>query len=169
VVDPDGKPLTGTAIHGAVATAFYTGDLPGAKFTIPAINPAAPRPYFFFHRERGLAAVLTPKGDEPEGFTVKLQPGATIIGRLLDAVGEPLADTEITGEIEAGQLGLTAGWGGFFSGKTDREGKFRIAGLVPGVKVGARVARGERIFDGLAFAAGEDRDLGDVRVKPTRE
>ena len=75
----------------------------------------------------------------------------------------PLADTEISGGIEANPLGLKSGWGGFFYGKTNREGKFRIAGLVPGLKIGARGSRpyqlAERIFEGWAFAAGEERDL----------
>jgi protocatechuate 3,4-dioxygenase beta subunit len=173
IVDPDGKPLAGAHIDGSIGAGFYTRDLPAAEFSIPAINPAAPKPYFFYHRQKNLAAAVVLKGDEPEGFTVKLQPAATITGRLLDADGEPLANTEISGGIEANQLGLKSGWGGFFYGKTDGDGKFRIAGLVPGVTVSARVSRryqeAERIFESRAFAAGEDRDLGDVRVKPAGE
>jgi hypothetical protein len=130
-------------------------------------------PYFFYHRKKNLAAAVILKGDEPDGFTVKLQPAATITGRLLDADGEPLANTEIAGSIEPGQLNLKSGWGGFFYGKTDKEGKFRIAGLVPGVKVGARVFRryqeAEHIFDARTFAAGEERDLGDIRIQPAKE
>jgi RNA polymerase sigma factor (sigma-70 family) len=173
IVDPDGKPLAGAQIHGSIGVRFDTRDLPTAEFTIPAINPAAPLPYFFYHRQKNLAAAIILKGDEPDGFTVKLQPAATITGRLLDADGEPLANTEISGQIESAQLNLRYGWGGFFYGKTDKDGKFRIAGLVPGVKVGARVSRryqeAERIFDARTFAAGEDRDLGDIRVKPAGE
>jgi hypothetical protein len=41
------------------------------------------------------------------------------------------------------------------------------------VKVAARVwrdrGRGEHIFAGRAFAAGEERDLGDIQVKPSGE
>jgi RNA polymerase sigma factor (sigma-70 family) len=169
-VDPDGKPLVGVVINGPIGAQFYTHELPKPEFTIPAINPAAPQPYFFYHRKKNLAAAVILKGDEPEGFAVKFQPAATITGRLLDADGEPLADAEIAGQIEPGQLNLKTGWGGFFYGKTDKEGKFRIAGLVPGVKVGARVSwryqPAERIFAGRTFAAGEERDLGDVRVRP---
>jgi RNA polymerase sigma factor (sigma-70 family) len=168
IVDPDGKPLTGVRIAGSVGAAFYTPDLPAAEFTIPAINPAAPKPHFFYHAKRNLAVAVVLKGDEPDGFTVKLRPAATISGRLLDAAGEPLAGVEIMGQFEPGQLGVMTGWGGFFNGKTDPEGRFRITGVVPDVKVGARVSRprqGELIFEGRSFRAGEERDLGDVRVK----
>jgi hypothetical protein len=168
-VDPDGKPLTGGRVTGSIGARFYTPDLPTAEFTIPAINPDAPKPYFFVHAKRNLAVAVVLKGDEPDGLTVKLQPAATIAGRLLDAGGEPLADVDIMGQFEPGQLGVMTGWGGFFNGKTDHEGRFRITGIVPDVKLGARVSRrprqGELIFEGRSFRAGEERDLGDVRVK----
>jgi protocatechuate 3,4-dioxygenase beta subunit len=173
VVDPDGKPLIGVVINGSVGAGYYTGELPAAEFAIPAINPAAPKPYFFYHRPKNLAAAVVLKGDEPDGFTVRLHPAATITGRLLDADGEPLADTEISGGIEADQLGLRSGWHGFFYGKTDKAGRFRIAGLVPGIRMGARVSRryelAERIFNGRAFAVGEESELGDIRVTAVKE
>jgi RNA polymerase sigma factor (sigma-70 family) len=170
IVDTDGKPLTGARVTGSIGAAFYSPDLAAAEFTIPAINPDAPKPYFFYHHaKRNLAVAVVLKGDEPDGFTVKLQPAAMISGRLLDAGGEPLADVEIMGQFEPGQLGVMTGWGGFFNGKTDHEGRFRITGIVPDVKLGARVSRrprqGELIFEGRSFRAGEERDLGDVRVK----
>jgi hypothetical protein len=170
LADPDGKPLTGVWIIGGIGSDVNLRDLPKAEFTIPAINPAAPKPYFFYHARKNLAVAVILKGDEPDGFTVTLQKAATITGRLLGDDGDPLANTEISGAIDDNQLGLKGGWGGFFNGKTDRDGKFRIAGLVPGVKVSARVMRryqeAERIFGHLAFGAGEVRDLGDVKVKP---
>jgi RNA polymerase sigma factor (sigma-70 family) len=173
LVDPDGKPLTGVDIAGSIGARFYQYGLKSPEFTIPAVNPAAPGPYFFYHRQRNLAAAVVLKGDEPAGFTVKLHPAATITGRLVDADGEPLADTEIMGCFEPGQLGVKTGWGGFFQGKTDKVGKFKITGLVPGVKVGAGVSRRRQgplpIFDGKTFAAGEECDLGDVKVQPAKE
>ncbi|MBO0698637.1 MAG: carboxypeptidase regulatory-like domain-containing protein, partial [Zavarzinella sp.] len=173
LADPDGKPLTGVRIDGAIGSDVHLRDLPKAEFTIAAINPAAPKPYFFYHAEKNLAGAVILKGDEPDGFTVTLQKAATITGRLVGDDGEPLADTEISGGIDDNQLGLKGGWYGFFYGKTDKDGKFRIAGLVPGVKQSARVMRryqpAEQIFEHQAFGAGEVRDLGDVKVKPKAE
>jgi RNA polymerase sigma factor (sigma-70 family) len=171
--DPDGKPLSNVIIHGAIGVGVYTSPLPGPEFTIAAINPRAPKPYFFYHHEKNLAAAVILKGDEPAGFTVKLQPAATIAGRLLGDDGQPLADTEISGGIDDGQLGLTGGWFGFFVGRTDKEGKFKIAGLVPGVRLSARVRKNyglaERIFEAQAFSVGEVRDFGEIRVRPAAE
>ncbi|HKB04625.1 MAG TPA: sigma-70 family RNA polymerase sigma factor [Gemmataceae bacterium] len=173
LADPDGKPLTGVRIDGAIGSDVHLPPQPKAEFTITAVNPSAPKPYFFHQAEKNLAVAVILKGDEPEGFTVRLQKAATITGRLLGDGGEPLPDTEISGAIDDNQLGLKGGWGGFFYGKTDKEGKFRIAGLVPGVKQSACVMRryqtGEQIFEHQAFGVGEVRDLGDVKVKAKGE
>jgi RNA polymerase sigma factor (sigma-70 family) len=173
LADPDGKPLAGVWIKGTIGADVDLRDLPKAEFTISAINPAAPKPYFFYHAKKNLAAAVILKGDEPDGFTVTLQKAATITGRLIGDDGEPLVDTEISGAFDDNQLGLKGGWYGFFYGKTDKDGKFRIAGLIPGVKQSAEVWRNHRsagqIFEHQAFGAGEVRDLGDVKVKPRVE
>jgi RNA polymerase sigma factor (sigma-70 family) len=173
IEDPDGNAVSQVVIHGTIGTGVYTSPLPKPEFTLSAINPKAPKPYFFFQKGKNLAAAVIVKGDEPEGFTVKLQHAATITGRLLGSDGEPLADTEISGAIDNNQLGLTGGWYGFFVGRTDKEGRFKISGLVPGAKLSARVMRknelGDQIFEGLGFSAGEERDLGDIKVKPAKE
>src|SRR5262249_197167 len=82
VVDPDGKPIAGTAISGVIGAGLYMQPAKKPDFSISAINPDAPRPYFFINRERNLAAAVVIKGNEPEGFQVKLQAAATISGRL---------------------------------------------------------------------------------------
>ena len=173
IVDPNGRPITGAEVQGSVGSDVYFVGLPAARFSIPAVEPGRPRPYFFVHREKNLAVTATLKGDEAEGFTVKLQPAATVTGRLLDPNGEPLADTAISGRFEPGQLGLLMGWSGFFNGLTDRDGRFKIAGLVPGVRVSARVMRNytlaEQVFDARTFQPGQVVDLGDIRTKPGTE
>ena len=171
--DPDGNPLSNVTINGIAGIGVYSSPLPKPEFSLSAINPQAPKPYFFYHREKNLAAAVIIKGDEPEGFTVKLQNAATIAGRLLDSGGEPLADTEISGGIDNNQLSLKAGWYGFFVGRTDKEGKFKISGLLPGAKLSARVRQnhqfGAQIFEGQGFSAGEVRDFGDIKVKPRKD
>jgi RNA polymerase sigma factor (sigma-70 family) len=174
IVGPDGKPLTGAVINGSIGVRLYTQPLPTAEFTIGAVNPIDPTGYFFYHREKNLATAVILKGDEGPEFQVKLQSAATITGRLLNDAGEPLANAEIAGAIDDNQLGIKGGWYGFFHGKTDKDGRFKINGLIPGLKVSARVRRdhhqlAEQIFESKAFAAGEERDLGDIKVKPSKE
>jgi len=171
--DPDGKPLSKVNIQGVAGIGVYLPPSPKPEFTLTSINPQAPKPYFFYEREKNLATAVIIKGDEPEGFTVKLQHAATITGRLLGDNGEPLANMEIFGGLDDKQFGLNAGWYGFFVGRTDKEGKFKISGLLPGAKLSARVRKnhelGAQIFEGQGFSPGEERDFGDIKVKPAKE
>jgi len=171
--DPDGKPVSGVSISGIAGIGVYLPAQPKPEFTLSSIDPRSPKPYFFTQREKNLATAVIIKGDEPEGFTVNLEHAATIAGRLLGDDGEPLADVEIFGGIDNNQLGLKAGWYGFFVGRTDKEGKFKTSGLLPGAKLSARVRQnhqfGAQIFEGQGFSAGEVRDFGDIKVKPVKE
>jgi hypothetical protein len=56
--------------------------------------------------------------------------------------------------------------------RTDRGGKFRLDGIVPGAMFGLRVSKGEVSYVGeprvgqRTVKAGEVRDLGTLKVKP---
>src|SRR5262249_22640716 len=115
-----------------------------AKFTLTAINPKNPRPFFFYHTDKNLAAAALLRGDEPEDFILHLQPCATLSGRLLNEDGEPLAGVNVSGMIEDSQLGIRTGqgWYGFFWAQTDKDGRFRCTGLIPGLKLSAAVQKG---------------------------
>ena len=54
-----------------------------------ALDPKQPRPLFFRHDEKKLAAVVMAKGDESGPLTVRLQPAGTVTGRLIDDDGQP--------------------------------------------------------------------------------
>jgi RNA polymerase sigma factor (sigma-70 family) len=171
-VGPDGRPLAGASFNAqlGLGPTLQVSDLPTPRFTLYALNPDNPRPFFFHHHGKKLAAAVLPKGDEPEGFPVRLQPTATLTGRLLDIDGTPLPEVNIFGNIHPGQLNITQGWGGFFSGRTDKDGRFRIEELVPGVRVSAYHQRNnsrqrDPLFDKHTFRPGEVLDLGDVKVK----
>jgi protocatechuate 3,4-dioxygenase beta subunit len=161
ILDPDGKPVAGASIQGPYLSLVDLRDLPSAAFAIPAVNPGKPEAYFFKHPKRNLAAAAILKGDEAEGFTVKLKPTATITGRVLTEKGEPIRKTYIQGSLEAGQLNMTRDWNGFFTGRTDAEGRFKIEGLLPGVKLGAYYGN---LFKNLTLQPSEVRDLGDIRI-----
>jgi RNA polymerase sigma factor (sigma-70 family) len=172
IVGPDGKPISGT-MQGVIGAGVYSQPSKNGEFSLSAIDPRSPKPFFFHNREKNLAAAVIIKGDEPDGFTVKLQAASTISGRLLDDAGTPLADAEISGGIDDGQLNIKGGWYGFFYGRTDKEGRFKIAALIPGVKLSARIMRNyslaEQIFENQAFGAGELKELGDIKVKPAKD
>jgi hypothetical protein len=175
---PNGEPLTGVSIRGSIGNMTDIRDLPTARFTLFTVDPEKPQPFFFYHRPKKLAAAVLIKGDEPEGFTVRLQPAATVTGRLIDEDNLPLAERGIIGEILPGQLNLTQAWGILFWGKSDNDGRFRVEGIVPGVKVDAHIDRvskplnnsvfGALVFDQLTLKPGEIRDLGDIRVNDPR-
>jgi hypothetical protein len=171
IVDPDGKPVTGADISGTWGMTYNTHNLPTEKFSVPGIDPDDPRPYFFVHRSRRLAAAVVLKGDEGKDFTVRLQKCGTITGRLLDQDGEPVADKTLAGSFEDGQLNVPRGWVNFFGCQTDKDGRFHAHGLVPGVKLGAYLIQGPRLgarlFRDLSLKPGETKDLGDIEVKNT--
>jgi uncharacterized GH25 family protein len=164
VLDPDGKPLAGVSIRGPFWTEIHMRDLPSATFTISAVNPDKAEAYFFEHHKKHLAAAVLLKGDEPEGFTVKLKPTATVTGRVVTDDGEPVRNADIAGRLQEGQLSMPQGWNGFFWSRTDADGRFKIEGLLGGVKLGAQ-HRGGNLFSDLTLAPGEVRDLGEIKVK----
>jgi protocatechuate 3,4-dioxygenase beta subunit len=161
ILDPDGKPLAGASIRGTFLSLVEIRDLPSAEFAIPAINPRRPEAYFFEHPKKHLAAAVILNGDEPAGFTVKLKPTATITGRLVTEKGEPIPNSYIAGHLEAGQLNLTRDWNGFFYWRTDPDGRFKVEGLLAGVKLGAYGG----LFANLTLRPSEVRDLGDIKMK----
>ena len=71
---------------------------------------------------------------------------------------------------------MTYPWNGFFWGQTDADGRFKIEGLLPEIKVGAQVmviGRGVRaggdLFEGLTLKPGEVRDVGEIKIKNLTE
>ncbi|MCU0864604.1 MAG: sigma-70 family RNA polymerase sigma factor [Planctomycetes bacterium] len=78
---------------------------------------------------------------------LRLQPGATVSGRVLDAAGKPVAGAEIGTELDSDQAPFHATvW-------TDAEGRYTLAGLTPGEQV-AMVCRSEPSPDGRSGGAG---------------
>jgi hypothetical protein len=69
------------------------------------------------------ATVQLRAGESKDDFTIKLAPGGTISGRVVDADGEPVESVSVSAE------GLT---GTFRRAQTDDEGHFRLGGLAPG-------------------------------------
>jgi RNA polymerase sigma factor (sigma-70 family) len=137
------------------SNAFTVTGLPSGRYRLD-----------FFHRGRKLAGSITLNGDEKEGLTVKLQPWGTVIGRVVDETGKPRTDVQIFSttreqpDPERGDLEVKP--------TVNAEGRFRIDGLVPGVKYDALGHSPQKadgpILQGVQVATGEIKDLGDVKL-----
>ena len=125
----------------------------------------------FFHRGRKLAGSLVLKGDKTGDLTVKLQPWGTIVGRVVDDEGKPRTDVEFFSTIrerpdpERGDLENKP--------TVDAQGRFRIEGLVPGVKYDAfghpsGKASGP-LLKGVQVGPGEVKDLGDLMLPTAKK
>jgi protocatechuate 3,4-dioxygenase beta subunit len=174
VQDADGRPLAGALVAGMTASWPITFPLRDASCTVYALDPTEPRTVVIFHVERKLAGTLTVRGDEKEPLSVRLVPTGTLAGRLLDADGQPVAGVHVD---------LTAADGTVRelyrqlrergeSVRTDRDGRFRLTGLVPGVKFGLSLRQGSTFLVGeprigmKEVKPGQSLDLGEVRTRP---
>jgi hypothetical protein len=193
LVDPDGRPVAGALPAGLRDDWFWGPDLPlkTDRFRAIGLDPARPRLVAFAQPERKLAGSVVLRGDEPGPVTVRLVPWAMVFGRLLDADGRPVKDADLSftevppakpGQPRATDAGLLVtdprpSKASRFP-RTDAEGRFRVEGLIPGLKYNLALydrkkttIRGQVTWQGLAFTGvvvepGEVKDLGDVRLLP---
>jgi hypothetical protein len=150
VVGPDGQPLTGVTVSGLGPN----GVVNGAEFFVRGINPKAKRQLVFHHKEKNLGFFLKElPGDPPEPLTIKLQACGSASGRLVDSDGLPVAGERI------------ALWGGGRELKTDKEGRFRAEGLVPGLGYGVMTFRVGIELAHWVVEPGQHKDLGDIKVR----
>jgi hypothetical protein len=164
LIGPDGRPVTGArwlAVDGPSAS--WTDKMATAKFAVAKFNPKRPRDILFRHAEKGLVGVLQPPNENGGAVTVRMQPGATVTGRLLDADGRPRAGVRVKLWVRTRQA---PSWLDYSPNSvvTDKDGRFRIEALVPGFPFLLRDNQGSIPFgDGLR--SGEVKDLGDVRLQ----
>jgi hypothetical protein len=177
VAGPDGTPLKRVRACGLRAPGFWEPQPDeSAEFTVLAVKPGEKRLVVFSHPGKKLAGSLIVRGDEMSPVAVKLGPAGAVTGRFLAAgsarngVGDcvPLADMD----IYPAPAGLTLG--SFSNGvRTDRDGRFRIEGLVPGLKYTLLLRVNNYAFQfepeggkGIAaLMAGETTDLGDLKIE----
>src|SRR5262249_33851468 len=105
------------------------------------------------------------RGDEEGPLLIRLQPWGTVTGRLVDADGVPRAGVDLRfvffGRLDDPSLG----WHPTLRFQTTKDGKFRIEGLIPGLKY-SMISQGEiELFKNLTLQVGETRDLGDIPAK----
>jgi RNA polymerase sigma factor (sigma-70 family) len=187
VVGPDGQPLAGAHAAGLSATPKFfdrsAGKLDGAAFTVSALHHTKPRALLFVHPEKKLAKMVKVRPDEAGPLVVRLEPSGALAGRFVDAGGKPLAGLKVRALLNYNPedtRGLPAevrynaqAWGKLINGETttDGKGKFRIDGLVPGLKYLLNVQKemeflGGFTRDGLTVEPGKVTDLGELKDKP---
>jgi RNA polymerase sigma factor (sigma-70 family) len=164
VAGPDGKSLSGVQALGLTAynrwRNWTRAPLKGETFTVYGLAPTEEREVVFVHEEKQLAASARVRGDAKGPLSVKLEPWGTATGRLVGPDGKPRPGLLL--RVDDRMLPGT-------SPQTDKEGRFRVAGLAPGAKYTLHVVQNGQpvaeVFAGLALKAAEVRDLGDVVVQ----
>jgi RNA polymerase sigma factor (sigma-70 family) len=159
VQGPDGQPLTRARAFGLDEK---RPERKTAELTVRVLSPRRPGAVLVQHLEKGLAGVARPPKEKGRPVTVRLEPGVTVTGRLVDADGRPRAGVELNLAF-----GRTEGvvWRPYAPERvrTDGEGRFRIAALLPGHEFRLSDDQGELFFRGAR--PGETKDLGEVRLK----
>src|SRR5262249_42980669 len=137
VVDPEGRPIVGTkgaGLHDLFSLAFAPVD--SARFEVRGLDLEQPRRLFFVHEGRKLAGSLRIRGDEKGRPTLRLEPWGVVTGRVVDDDGQPLTKLQLLGNV-LDALPLDPERGVLPTNEplaVDRDGRFRIEGLVPGLK-----------------------------------
>lgn len=180
VLDPDGRPVTGTKVMGLRMSGAWDDPLEMAAFTVVALEPGEKRLLQFAHAEKHLAGSLVVRGDRKGPLTVTLKPAGTLKGRFVSRGGKPLTELAIHASLygwiaEPSMLNKPPdpAFGTLPDNiRTDKEGKFRIENLAPGLKYRLVLNKGMYALSpdgpagtGITVKEGETKDLGDVTVK----
>ena len=173
IVDPDGRPISGVRLISS-RPQFWAETLKGAEFTVRGINPRSPRTLVFYHKEKNLGYYVKDLRREPAGpLTIQLQPCGSASGRILDADGKPAAG--LRGHLHRvnynGRTGSIDGAaeGGYQRVVTDKDGRFRVEGLVPGqeyrvINYSDRRPGFGNLYVPLIVKPGEHKDMGDLKM-----
>jgi protocatechuate 3,4-dioxygenase beta subunit len=181
VQDAEGKPLPGAVVVGIAAFGKALLPLKAATCRIYALDPAQPRQVVFLHPERNLAATVTVRGDEKEPLTVRLGPTGAVTGRVVDSDRQPVVDAEVyplyvtrpASEL-AKHLYRRNLLGPSLAAKTNKDGRFRLGGVVPGLKFNLGFVKGRQMLapqpklEVKPIDSGKTADLGEFGVVPRR-
>jgi RNA polymerase sigma factor (sigma-70 family) len=173
LLGPEGKPLPGATAFGVSfdasasrpdklrrSTPLAVEKLKTDSFTARGVYPGEPRTLSFEHAQRKLIGRLIIQGTEKGPLVVRLQPWGALAGRLLSADGKPLAGVRVS--LSYPSLPRPGMPGPPKQVLTDTGGRFRIEGLLPGLKHELTLGSSGTLKD-LSAAAGQTRELGDVR------
>jgi RNA polymerase sigma factor (sigma-70 family) len=178
-VDPEERPLVGLRAEGMTPqTVNISASVPPGASTVRVIGlePGKPRRVVVYHDARKLVGSAWLTGEESGRLTVKLNPWGSIEGRFVAAedarerVRFIAAANNLFG-TKTEEIGILPG-AVTGSIRVGRDGRFRVDGLVPGLKYAGAgsvedVLVGD-LFKSVTVAPGEVKDLGDLPVTPYR-
>ena len=171
VVDPQGKSVSGLKLAGRTQRGRHEYDVKReTEFDVVTLAPDEDRMLLIRQEEKKLGKVVHVKpGDDKAGpVTVKLEPMASIAGRVEDADGNPVCGATIrTDPQPGGDFSLSLG-----QIASDKDGRF----VVPNVPIGCSyslVAEGQltakdrrvAFSENVAVRPGESTDVNEIRFK----
>ncbi len=167
-VDPEGEPLVGVRLDGRLPRySEIWWPLKSDRVDLLALAPGKPRKVLCYHQERKLGAVVNVEAgpDSPPSVEVKLEPCATLTGRVLDPDGKPVSGLR----IEAWLLPVEDFGKMLPTTTTDHDGRFRHEAVIPGRDYLVN-ARGQRmafttVAEKVSPKPGETIDLGEARAE----
>jgi RNA polymerase sigma factor (sigma-70 family) len=169
VQDAEGRPLAGAWVSGLADYGAITFRMTDPTATVYALDVERPRTLAFYHPEKRLGGTATVRGDEKEPVVAKIEPLGRVTGRLLDIDRQPLAGLSVVldlrREIDTA-LYRTAGSAGVVA-VTDKDGRFTLDAVVPGMRFGLQVRRGRDFYSIIPIVgqrqlkAGETFDCGE--------
>jgi beta-lactamase regulating signal transducer with metallopeptidase domain/5-hydroxyisourate hydrolase-like protein (transthyretin family) len=175
VVDPDGASVDGLSTAGQLPRGDYLSEASGGSavaragyYTVSGLGPGDERTVVLLHEDRDLGKVLRIDADAPlpDVRTVRLEPCAMIVGRLLGPDGLPLGGVRVNADVHPVE---DFGKGLPYT-ETDTEGRFRYVNVPVGCRYRLSARGGslddavEEIAAELAVEAGETTDLGAVTL-----
>ncbi len=174
VQDAECRPLAGAWVAGLTDNWPAAYRMPEATGTVYALDPSTPRTLALYHPGKRLGCTVTIRGDEQEPVVARLAPLARVTGRLLDADGRPAVGLEVnhfqTRDIDRLLYDYASPAGS--RSITDRDGRFSLDGVVPGVQFGLQIHKGSEYYDSKPtlprrrLQSGETYDFGDRTVTP---
>ena len=136
-------------------------------------DPAAPRRVYAQHDGKHLAGVVSLDGKGTGPVVLKLQPTATVTGRVVDQDGLPQKDFRISPSYDDEEIGISLNTRDRYTTSpvfTDAEGRFTLSNIPAGLSVSfdARGA-GDRFLGHhttkQTLRPGQRLDLGDWKPK----
>lgn len=174
VLDPDGKPLGGVVARGLREDSWGREPLASTDFQVTGLRDGEQRTLVFVHPGRKLAGTkMVLQGDDV--VSVRLQRCGLVSGRLVDENGDPRAGVNLfttRAPYGAKPERPTGSLPNLSQMLTDKDGRFRIVGLLPDhdyyLGVLERIDNANRlgrIGGAVSAKPGEEISLGDVTAE----
>jgi hypothetical protein len=173
IVGPNGRPVSGARVLEEATRIRFSDPLAGAEVTVYALAPGERRRVYARDDDRRLAGFVTLDDKETGPVTLRMEPTATVTGRVVDRAGLPVKGARVRPVYDDPRLDAVVNAPDRDSNVpavTDAAGRFTLANLPAGLGVSfdARTAGGQSLGHRTAkqtLKAGQALDLGDWKPK----